>query len=207
VTRTPPPQLKPLGDTPQQATSTPTLTSPTLASIQDTITHAIASLTTKNVLLILDTPSLLLHTTNPPITTPQLTSFLLTLRANPRVHSIITAIPADTPFLAPAEDAAVAHLHNNGQNSGSGSGFEPLARDNAAFMVSLAHMARWVLSCRMLGTGWAEDVSGVVRVTRGGCADEDDEEYRGDEVKEGEWLYHVSGDASVKVWGRGESGR
>jgi len=123
------------------------------------------------------------------------------------MHSIITAIPADTPFLAPAEDAAVAHLHNHRQHSGSGSGFEPLAIDNAAFMVSLTHMAKWVLSCRMLETGWAEDVSGVVRVTRGGCADGDDEEYRGDEVREGEWLYHVGGDASVKVWGRGESGR
>jgi len=152
-------------------------------------------------------PSLLLHTTSPPITASQLTVLLLTLRSYPQVHSTIVAMPADMPFLAPAEDAAVAHLHNHRLNPGSGSGFEPLAIDNAAFMISVAHMAKWVLSCRMLGTGWAEDVSGVVRVTRGGCAHEDAESHGGDEVKEGEWLYHVGGYASVKVWGRGESGR
>lgn len=92
---------------------------------------------------------------------------------------------------------------------------DPLARENAAFMVSCVQMARWVVGCRMLGTGWAEDVSGVVRVTRGGCAgevveggeDSEGGEAESEEVKEGEWLYYVGGHGGVKVWGRGESGR
>lgn len=82
-----------------------------------------------------------------------------------------------------------------------------MAAENANFIVSAVQMASWVVSCRMLGTGWAEDVSGVVRVTRGGYAEEDEDEGPGEGVKEGEWLYSVAGDGGVRVWGRGESGR
>lgn len=60
-------------------------------------------------------------------------------------------------------------------------------------------------------------MSGVVRVTRGGCADEGegveggegDEGQaanacgKGEEMTEGEWLYHVGGDGGVRVWARG----
>lgn len=131
------------------------------------------------------------------------------------MHATVIALPADGPFLAAARGAALAQLH--GLRPGEDTHDDPLARENAAFMVSCVQMARWTVSCRMLGTGWAEDVSGVVRVTRGGRADEDLEvegegEGQGDdageeEVKEGEWLYYVGGDGGVRVWGRGESGR
>ena len=59
-----------------------------------------------------------------------------------------------------------------------------------------------MLSCRRLGTGWAEDVSGVIRMTRGGAGTAEE---HNDINTEGEWLYYIGGDSSVKVWGRGEA--
>jgi len=76
------------------------------------------------------------------------------------------------------------------------------------------------MGCRRLGTGWADDISGVLRVTRGG-GDGDGEEVgaEGEDgpggvdvdeakgsaavVEEGEWLYHIGGDGTAKVWSRG----
>jgi elongator complex protein 6 len=169
-------------------------------------------MTTKHNLVILDTPSLLLATTSPPISSQHLSSFLLTLSAHPAVHSLVLSLPADEPFLAPAASAALAHLHDHspGKSMSGGGGYESLEKENASFVVSATHMARTVMSCRPLGTGWAEDVSGVVRVTRGGAADDEEGDGDGaadrevDAVKEGEWLYFVGGDGAVDVWGRGE---
>lgn len=96
-------------------------------------------------------------------------------------------------------------------------GYEALESENAAFMVGAVQAARCVVQCRALGTGWAEDVSGVVRVTRGGCCDDeatdkDDTSAKNDRdidepVQEGEWLYYIGGDGGVRVWGRGDSAR
>ncbi len=61
--------------------------------------------------------------------------------------------------------------------------------------MGLTHQASVVVGLRGLDTGVARDVSGVLRITRGG----DD----GDEVEEKEVLYYVSGDGSVKVFERG----
>jgi elongator complex protein 6 len=172
---------------------------------------------TTHTLLILDTPSLLLHTTTPPITSTALSTLFLTLRNLPTVHSAIVSIPADGPFLAPAASLATAHFHGqryvpNGRGAGAsleGGGHEALESENAAFTVGAVQAARCVVQCRALGTGWAEDVSGVVRVTRGGCCDgeETDTDDTGEPVQEGEWLYYIGGDGGVKVWGRGDSGR
>ena len=89
--------------------------------------------------------------------------------------------------------------------------------ENAAFMVGTVQAARCVVQCRALGTGWAEDVSGVVRITRGGYCDDEETEMDGssakadgdvkEPVQEGEWLYYIGGDGGVKAWGRGDSGR
>lgn len=72
-----------------------------------------------------------------------------------------------------------------------------LEKEHAAFVLSLAHEAEAVLSLRMLDTGTAKDVSGVLRVTRGGGAVLDRA------VDEHEYLYHVGGDGGVKVLERG----
>ncbi len=71
-----------------------------------------------------------------------------------------------------------------------------------------------MLQLRGLDTGAARDVSGVLRVSKGGGGAEVErlegggggggggEEVCG--VEEGEWLYQVKGDGSVRVWTRGE---
>lgn len=66
-------------------------------------------------------------------------------------------------------------------------------------MLSLAHEAEAVLSLRLLDTGTAKDVSGVVSITRGG----DD---LGRSIEEHEYLYHIGGDGAVKVFERGGGG-
>lgn len=95
-----------------------------------------------------------------------------------RVHATVVAISADDPLL---------HAQNT-----------TLEKDHAAFALSLAHEARIVMALRLLDTGTARDVSGVVRVTGGGKADED-EAGKG----EGEFLYFVGGDGGVRVFERG----
>ena len=176
-----------------------TLTSANLAHIQRTIQAAINQLLaldpSRKILLILDTPTILLETTTPPITATDLTNFLLRLRS--QVHATVLALPADTPFVQPAIP----------DRTGT-----PLEVENAAFIVGMVHEARLILSCRRLDTGWASDVSGVISATRGGAVDDQAEEVEGDSrdgssrrLDEGEWLYHVAGDLSVKVWVRGAS--
>lgn len=85
----------------------------------------------------------------------------------------------------------------------------------------MAHQAERVVQLRALETGAARDVSGVLRVSRGGAAgswdtgdavdgvagrgEEGQDEERGEEVEEeGEWLYQVKGDGNLRVWKRGE---
>jgi elongator complex protein 6 len=59
---------------------------------------------------------------------------------------------------------------------------------------------------RALDTGKARDVSGVIRVCRGGAWDveEVDEGVGKEERKELEALYFVQGDGGVRVFERGE---
>ncbi len=75
----------------------------------------------------------------------------------------------------------------------------PLEINHAAFVVGLAHLARWTVSLRGLDTGTARDVSGVLRITRG-VQEEDDV---GEEGEERELLYFVGGDGGVRVFERG----
>lgn len=72
-----------------------------------------------------------------------------------------------------------------------------LEKRHAAFVLSLAHEAQMVVSLRLLDTGTAKDVSGVLRITGGG----DD---AGHAVEEKEYLYHVGGDGGVRVFERGQ---
>lgn len=67
-----------------------------------------------------------------------------------------------------------------------------LERSHAALVLAQAHAADVVLSLRMLDTGVAKDVSGVVRITE-----------RGGDNGGAEYLYHVGGDGNVRVFERG----
>lgn len=59
-------------------------------------------------------------------------------------------------------------------------------------MLAQTHAADLVLSLRMLDTGVAKDVSGVVRIA-----------VRKEEDEGAEYLYHVGADGNVKVFERG----
>ena len=74
--------------------------------------------------------------------------------------------------------------------------YTPLEVNHASLVMSLAHQARLVLGVRELDTGVARDVSGVVRIGRGGG-----EGAAGFEEKE--LLYFLAGDSSVRVFERG----
>lgn len=74
----------------------------------------------------------------------------------------------------------------------------------------MAHMSTRILGTRVLDTGVARDVSGVVRVTEQrvgwtglGFEEEDTKLAADDSGKGKEFLYQVKGDGSVKVFERG----
>ena len=66
-----------------------------------------------------------------------------------------------------------------------------LEKDHANLVTSIAHSADCIIGLRMLDTGMARDVSGVVRIRS-----DNDADHR-------EYLYYVGSDSSVKVFERG----
>lgn len=79
----------------------------------------------------------------------------------------------------------------------------PLETEHAAFTVGLAYRAEMVMQLRNLETGAARDVSGVLRVSKGGAWGH--RESAGEESwEEKEVLYFVQRDGGVSVFGRGE---
>ena len=219
------PGRQPAPGTPTPATSRPTaaatttttptpsppqsqfkLTSPSLHHTETVIQQAIAHVTApspgkispKKVLLVLDNPDLLLAaagslpTTSPcrqdHIDAPALLATLLHLRQH--VHAAVVALAADAPLVAPSLPAAAAAQ------------LLPLETRHAALVVGVGHVAAWTMGLRLLDTGVAADVSGVVRITRGDVDLEDGEEGEG-EKGEKELLYFVGGDGGVTVFERG----
>ncbi|KAF2241865.1 hypothetical protein BU26DRAFT_544351 [Trematosphaeria pertusa] len=174
-----------------------TLKSPDLAHLKATISSALMHIqsassasTKRKTLLLLDNPDILLATV-PSLSPSALTSTLLTLHT--QASHILVHMQADTPLLSlstPPQPLEVAQ-HN--------------------FLVKMAHMSRRILSVRVLDTGVARDVSGVLRVTEnreswvdlgfGGGKDEG----KGEEQNR-ELLYLVKGDGSVRVFERGAGG-
>ncbi|KAH6607393.1 hypothetical protein Trco_003706 [Trichoderma cornu-damae] len=101
---------------------------------------------------------------------PALEEMLLSLRE--RVHATVLTLSADDALLRAQTTS--------------------LERSHAALVLAQAHAADVVFSLRMLDTGVARDVSGVVRIT----------ERRG-WAESAEYLYHVGADGNVKVFERG----
>lgn len=76
----------------------------------------------------------------------------------------------------------------------------PLEINHAAFLLSTAHQAYLTMSLRLLDTGTARDVSGVIRIGVGGA-----EMAKSDvQMDAKELLYFVGGDGNVKVFERGQ---
>ncbi|GAB7359538.1 hypothetical protein MBLNU230_g6726t1 [Neophaeotheca triangularis] len=147
--------------------------------------------------LILDHPEPLLHLTPPPSTPTSQTLLTQLLHLRSTVHSASLVLPSDEPLLSPATASA-------GETS------TPLATEISRFIVGVGWQARFVLGCRELGTGAARDVSGVLRVSRGGGWDREGEEEEeqgekraGDGVEGLEVLYLVARDGRAEVFERG----
>ncbi|KIX07526.1 uncharacterized protein Z518_02179 [Rhinocladiella mackenziei CBS 650.93] len=150
-------------------------------------------------LILLDGIDFLLAS-QPSITPMSLQSFLFMLRT--QSHTLVVTCHADSPLLHASSATPT------GADVGS-----QLERNHAHFLTNLAHQSRWVFQLRGLDTGSAKDVTGVVRVSRGGDIGVDDENegkpnihaLRGSDVlADAEWLYQVKCDGSASVWGRGE---
>ncbi|KUI61985.1 hypothetical protein VP1G_09148 [Cytospora mali] len=126
------------------------------------------------IVLVLDQPDVLLAAGDG-VTSTALRDVILDLRE--KVHATAITLAADEPLLSAQTTA--------------------LEKEHAAFVLSLAHEAEAVLSLRLLDTGTAKDVGGVVRITRGGGSLDR-------AIEEHEYLYHVGGDGGVKVFERGQ---
>lgn len=164
-----------------------------VAEMESKITACIHNLQKRPIALILDSPDILLALDLAQAN--QLCSMFLRLRA--QAYSTVMACSADSPLLAAASSSSEQKT------------FTPIELETAAFVAQQAHLARFVISVRELDTGAARDVSGVLRVTRGGCAyswDNDGDLDDAERVKEMEALYLVLRDGNAKVFERGATG-
>ncbi|KAG0650514.1 hypothetical protein D0Z07_3287 [Hyphodiscus hymeniophilus] len=157
-----------------------------LASVHEEIRQALESLKGREdaedkVLLVVDQIDLLLAAGGDGITANRLIEMLMGLREH--VYAIVVTLYADYPLL--------------------GSHQTPLETDHAALLLSLAHQADFTMSLRLLDSGTARDVSGVVRITVGDHAAEDVQGLH-KRIEERELLYFVGGDGGVKVFERGQ---
>ncbi|KAM0289241.1 hypothetical protein ACHAO9_006198 [Fusarium lateritium] len=142
------------------------------ADIKKEIEGALGDLRASRKVLIIDQLDTLLAVTDESTTSLTLQNLVLGLRS--LVHSTVLTLSADTPLVA-----AQATM---------------LEREHASLVLSTAHAADAVLALRMLDTGTARDVSGVLRITGPGV------EGMGGAT---EYLYHVVADGGVKVFERG----
>lgn len=143
---------------------------------------------TRDAILVLDNPDVLLALTL--ASAHELSNFLLKLRS--LVHSTVLVCSADLPLLSAATSITETLP-------------TPIEAESAALVVQEAHNARFIMSVRELETGAAKDISGVLRVTRGGAAYNWEGE-QPEEVKEVEALYLVQRDGNAKVFERGAAG-
>ncbi|KAK4125080.1 hypothetical protein N657DRAFT_352293 [Parathielavia appendiculata] len=132
----------------------------------------------KKVVLVIDGLDLVLAASDPnagaaagQATALALKEMLMDLRET--THAAIITLAADDPLIKEQETT--------------------LEKQHAWFTLSLAHEADTMLSLRLLDTGAAKDVSGVIRIT-----------HKDGRARDHEYLYHVGGDGGVRVFERGQ---
>jgi elongator complex protein 6 len=104
----------------------------------------------------------------------------LTWRLQQHVHATILAISNDSPLVLRQQT--------------------PLEINHAAFLLNFVHQAHLTMSLRLLDTGTARDVSGVIRIGVGAA-----EAAKWDmQMESKEMLYFVGGDGNVRVFERGQ---
>ncbi|CAM1502018.1 Fc.00g040020.m01.CDS01 [Cosmosporella sp. VM-42] len=148
------------------------LRSSKLADVKKEIESAVAELRTTKKVLIVDQLDALLAVTGEDVTSLKVQEMVLSLRD--LVHTTLLTLSADHPLLTSQQTT--------------------LEREHANLVLSTAHAADTALALRMLDTGTARDVSGVVRITGSGVKENGGEN---------EFLYHVAADGGVKVFERG----
>lgn len=99
------------------------------------------------------------------------------------VHSTILSLSADYPLVSATQT--------------------PLEKDHAALVLNTSHEANFIVSLRLLDTGTARDVSGVLRITVGNSLEQGSPDIQR-QIEEKELLYFVGGDGGVKVFERGQ---
>ncbi|KAK6216407.1 E2-like enzyme [Pestalotiopsis sp. IQ-011] len=147
----------------------------TLDELQQVVQSTQQTCASPNTVLILDNPDLLLAASGSNMSGEGLRQTILHLREN--VASTVITLAADEPLIS-AQNAS-------------------LEKDHASLALSLAHEAGMLITLRLLDTGTAKDVSGVLRVTPGGDA-------VGFVSEERELLYFVGSDGGVRVFERGQ---
>ncbi|KAJ5800936.1 uncharacterized protein N7518_003004 [Penicillium psychrosexuale] len=140
------------------------------------------------LLLIIDQPDLLLAATGPSmgIGATEILEWITALQQS--AHATVLTLATDAPLI------------HNASTSGETMA-TPLETEHAALVIGLAHRAQSVMQLRTLDTGAAKDVSGVLRISRGGGVSMSEKE----SLEEKEALYFIQRDGGVRVFGRGES--
>ncbi|RAL10607.1 uncharacterized protein BO97DRAFT_372395 [Aspergillus homomorphus CBS 101889] len=143
------------------------------------------------VLLILDAPDLLLAATGPNkgVGATEMSDWVMGLQQY--VHATVMTLAADSPLIH--NTSAFGHQMAT-----------PLETEHAAFAIGSAHRAHMVMQLRNLETGAARDVSGVLRVSKGGAWGQRDNADEDGVWEEREVLYFIQRDGGVSVFGRGE---
>jgi elongator complex protein 6 len=120
-------------------------------------------------------------------------ALLNTLRQNSLVYSAVITASADQPLI--------------GNHGGPLTLKTPLEHNHASYVLGLAHDASTMINLRLLDTGFAKDVSGVMRISKGASWNRnvaaEGGKKGGDDLFWGELLYYVATDGSVKVFERG----
>lgn len=152
-----------------------------LGSISEEISNVIKNLgDAEKVVLVIDQLDLLMATAGDQVGVMDVTDLLMGLRED--VRSVIITLSADYPLLSTQQT--------------------PLETNHAAFLLNVAHQADLTLSLRLLDSGTARDVSGVVRITTRDQEMHDSGLAR--KIEERELLYFVGGDGGVRVFERGQ---
>ncbi|KAL3466737.1 hypothetical protein BJX64DRAFT_215786 [Aspergillus heterothallicus] len=143
------------------------------------------------ILLLVDQPDFLLAATglHRGIGATEIAEWIMGLQQ--AASATVLTISSDSPLIHNA--SAVAH-----------DAATPLEIEHAAFAVGLAHRAEMIMQLRNLETGAARDVSGVLRVSKGGAWGQRESATAEESWEEKEVLYFVQRDGGVHVFGRGE---
>ncbi|CAL3968041.1 hypothetical protein PZA11_006916 [Diplocarpon coronariae] len=148
------------------------------SEIQDAIRELKDSQGSGKVLMVIDQLDFLLAAGGEQVGVVEIGEMLLGLREI--THATVISVSADQPL------GAIHHT--------------PLESDHALFLLGTAHQADFIMSLRLLDTGTARDVSGVLRITAG----DETEQNLQKRTEERELLYLVGGDGGVKVFERGQ---